>query len=114
VRAILPKAVITDNVVTYDCILEIQGPGPGELRPEMTANVTIVTLDRPEVLMAPVRAVKRGKQGFFAHVRRGEGYRKVAVAVGYRGAKMVEITSGLKPGDHLLLGDPPAKEGGSK
>ncbi len=108
VRAILPKAVITDNVVTYDCILEILEPAPGELRPEMTANVTIITMQRPKVLMVPPRGVKRVQGGFVSYVRREGGYRKAPVAIGYRAQDWVEITSGLKPGDKVLLGDPPA------
>ena len=45
VSAIYPKAVIQDNVVNYDVVVDIQTPYHGRLRPEMTASVTIF-LDR--------------------------------------------------------------------
>ena len=41
VSAIYPKAVIQDNVVNYDVVVDIQTPYHGRLRPEMTASVTI-------------------------------------------------------------------------
>ena len=43
VREIHPKAVIKDNVVNYEVILDIDKKNVSELRPEMTANVVVTT-----------------------------------------------------------------------
>jgi len=59
VGAIYPQAVIQENVVNYDVVIEIAGAYTGLLRPEMTAGVTILLEARKDVLAIPVKAVKR-------------------------------------------------------
>ena len=41
VRAVYPTAIIQDNVVYYDVVIEIEDSYAGRLRPEMTASVTL-------------------------------------------------------------------------
>jgi multidrug resistance efflux pump len=65
VREIHPKAVIKDNVVNYEVILDIEEKKVAKLRPEMTANVVITTGTRKKVLTLPKEAIKRkGKKTF--------------------------------------------------
>ena len=51
------QPVVTQNVVTYDVILRAANPG-GRLMPGMTANLTIVTERRDDVLRAPAGALR--------------------------------------------------------
>ena len=53
VREIHPKAVIKDNVVNYEVILDIEKKNVSKLRPEMTANVVVTTGTRKNVLIIP-------------------------------------------------------------
>ena len=105
VTAIYPMAVLQDNVVTYDCIISIDTPYAGLLRPQMTANVTITIQDRKDVLVLPVRAVKR-RAGKSVVYRTGDRVEEVLVATGWQDDSLVEITSGLSAGEEVLLSPP--------
>ena len=93
VTAIYPQAVIQDNVVTYDCIVGIETPYAGLLRPQMTANVMIEVENRENVLVLPVSAVKHraGKRVVF---RAEDPEKEVPVSTGWRDDSLVEITGG--------------------
>ena len=102
--AIYPQAVIEDNVVTYDCEITILTDYRGLLRPQMTANVTIVVENREHVLVLPVRAVKR-RAGQTVVLRPTEngGTKAVPVKTGWQDDSLVEILSGIAAGDEVLL-----------
>jgi HlyD family secretion protein len=51
------NAQVTQNVVTYPVILELENP-EGRLRPKMTANVNIDTATVPDVLRVPNAALR--------------------------------------------------------
>ena len=105
VTAIYPQAVIQDNVVTYDCIISIDTPYAGLLRPQMTANVTILDENRENVLVLPVGAVKR-RGGRNVVWRKGDRVEEVLVSTGWQDDARVEILSGLSEGDEILLSPP--------
>lgn len=111
--------VTVQNVVTYDVVLKVPNPQL-LLKPGMTANVTIITAQRSNVLRVPIQAIRfvphkaartraRGPQpaGEEAHrvwVRRGSGLRPVAVATGLSDGNFIEIASGkLRPGDAVVV-----------
>jgi HlyD family secretion protein len=103
VQAIYPKAVIMDNVVYYDVVLEIDEPLTGELRPEMTTNV-VLTLDaREHVLAVPQRAVSREQGKSVVYVSRNGQPVPQTIRVGWKDSQWVEIISGLKEGDKVLI-----------
>jgi multidrug efflux pump subunit AcrA (membrane-fusion protein) len=103
--AIYPQAVVQDNVVTYDCIISIDTPYDGLLRPQMTANVTIMAENRENVLVLPVGAVKR-RNGKSVVWRKGNRVEEVSVSTGWQDDARVEILSGLSEGDEILLSPP--------
>lgn len=49
--------VTVSNVVTYDVVVSVDNSSL-ELKPGMTATVTIITAERPEALRVPVRALR--------------------------------------------------------
>ncbi len=106
VAAIYPKAVIQENVVDYDVVVEITDPYEGLLRPEMTANVTIFPEERRQVLAVPAKAVKRehGKNIVYLLTKSGPEPRQVKV--GWRDGQWIEIASGLEEGQTVLLEQP--------
>ncbi|MFQ5445124.1 MAG: efflux RND transporter periplasmic adaptor subunit, partial [Nitrospinales bacterium] len=101
VREIYPKAVIKDNVVNYEVILEIEKKGLELLRPEMTANVVITTDTRKNVITIPKEALKRiGKKKFVVLKADGIVVSR-EVETGWREAGWQEIVSGVDEGDEV-------------
>ena len=101
VREIHPKAVIKDNVVNYEVILDIEKKNISKLRPEMTANVVITTGTRKNALTIPKSAVKReGKKTFTVMEINGKLIDR-SIELGWRDGKVIEVKSGLKEGERF-------------
>jgi HlyD family secretion protein len=99
VREIRPKAMIKDHVVNYETILEIEKSSVDLLRPEMTANVSIVTDKKDSALAIPKKAIKRKGDKKMVTVNRGGTLSEMEVSSGWRDGKFIEIVSGIKQGD---------------
>jgi len=106
VEAIYPKAVIQENVVNYDVVVKIQTPYAGLLRPDMTANVTILLEARTGVLALPVQAVKRERGKNLVYLSNGERVEIREVKVGWKDGQWIEIAGGLVEGQTVLLDAP--------
>jgi HlyD family secretion protein len=107
VREIHPKAVIKDNVVNYEVILDIEKKNISKLRPEMTANVVVTTGTRKNVLTIPKAAVKRqGKKTFTVMQVEGKLVDK-PIELGWRDDKVIEVISGLADGDQVGIPNKP-------
>jgi len=109
VAAIYPKAVIQENVVNYDTVVEITSPYSGLLRPEMTASVTILLEARSRVLAIPAKAVKRVRGKTVVYVATAGGGEPREVKVGWKDGPWLEVVSGLKEGETVLLEAPAAE-----
>ena len=82
------------------------------LKPEMTAEVTIILATLENCLHVPVQAVtKAGDQNVAYVVQRGEA-RMVPVTVGLSNTVRTQILSGLEVGDEVLLAPPLGGGGG--
>jgi HlyD family secretion protein len=57
VRQVRNAATTTQNVVTYDAVIDVDNPEL-KLKPGMTANVTFVWADRPDALRVPNAALR--------------------------------------------------------
>ena len=107
VREIHPKAVIKDNVVNYEVILDIEKNNISKLRPEMTANVVATTGTRKNVLTIPKAAVKReGKTTFTVMAVDGKLVDR-PIELGWRDDKVIEVVSGLADGDQVGIPNKP-------
>jgi len=101
VREIHPKAVIKDNVVNYEVILDIEKKNISKLRPEMTANVVITTGTRKNVITIPKSAIKRsGKKTFTVMEDNGKLIDR-SVVLGWRDGRIIEVVSGLNEGEQV-------------
>ena len=107
VREIHPKAVIKDNVVNYEVILDIEEKKVAKLRPEMTANVVITTGTRKKVLTLPKEAIKRKGKKTFIVMKSGDGLEDKSVELGWRDGGKIEVVSGLNDGDEVGVLDKP-------
>ncbi len=101
VREIHPKAVIKDNVVNYEVILEIDRKNFSLLRPEMTANVVVTTDTRPNVLAIPKEAVKKMGKKSFAIVKLNGNVIEEPITTGWRDGGFIEVTTGLDENDKV-------------
>jgi len=106
VTAIYPKAVIQDNVVNYDVVVDITTPYRNLLRPEMTANVTILLETRKDVLAVPAKAVHRVRGKNVAYVfTRGQPEER-GIKIAWKDDGWVEVAAGLQKGETVLLTAP--------
>ena len=111
VREIHPKAIIKDNVVNYEVILEINPENISYLRPEMTANVVVTTDTRKDVLAIPKEAVKKMGKKSFTIVKLNNNVIEEPIATGWRDGGFIEVVSGLKEKDQVGI---PIKAKGDK
>jgi RND family efflux transporter MFP subunit len=103
VTAIYPRAVLQENVVNYITLINIEN-SEGKLKPDMTANVTITLKKKKDVLAVPGAAVIRegGKKYVTLQAKDGKSTRR-EVKTGWKEGSYLEITSGLKEGDMVLI-----------
>ena len=106
VSAIYPKAVIQDNVVNYDVVVDIETPYHGLLRPEMTASVTIFLEKRADVLAVPTKAVRRERGRTVVYVLKDNRAEPREIKAGWRDGQWIEVASGLQEGETVLLETP--------
>jgi HlyD family secretion protein len=108
------------NVVTYDVVIEVENPDL-VLKPGMTARVTVTTDRREDALRVPLRALRfrpdeEGVHPVGARARRSResstlwvtngagGPRLVEVQTGIRDEEGIEIVSGVRVGDDIIIG----------
>jgi HlyD family secretion protein/macrolide-specific efflux system membrane fusion protein len=100
VRTIYPGAIIKNNVVFYDTVLDILTPYENYLRPEMTAQVTIIADKKENALLVPSASIKIDKEGKqYVMVKKGDKWEKRIVKVGWESRGKTEILDGLKEGE---------------
>ena len=126
VREVSPSGQPRDNIIYFEVVIAVLG-SPEELRPGMTADVDIIVLEKKDVLLLPIEAVKsereRGAEGRSARryyvmlAPKGEGRdsagngsaegTKTYVEVGEQNDMQIEILSGLSEGDQVFVEAPP-------
>jgi len=111
VYSIEPSATVIQGVIYYKAKIALD---PNEtngqdisaiIKPEMTANVLVMTEKKDNVLIIPSRAVvDRNGQGKIVRILEGETIREVQVTLGLSGDDgLVEIVSGdLDSGDQVI------------
>ncbi len=106
VTRIAPLGVEKDNVTTFEVRVSIDNPG-GELKANMTANAEILLDEHKNVLTVPEQAVKYDKDRKatieIPDAKQKAGRRTVAVETGLSDGTKIEVISGLKDGDPVIL-----------
>jgi HlyD family secretion protein len=106
VTRIAPLGVEKDNVTTFEVRVSIDNPG-GELKANMTANAEILLDEHKNVLTVPEQAVKYDKDRNatieIPDPKQSSGRRTVAVKTGLSDGTKIEIVSGLKENDPVIL-----------
>ncbi len=102
VTQVSPAGTITQGVVNYPVSIALSGP-PASVKTGMTATASVVTQQANNVIVVPNRAVHiQGRQKFVTVLFQGQPM-QVPVTTGLISDTETQITSGLKPGDQVVL-----------
>ena len=111
------EATTTNTVVTYAAV--ISAPNPDlKLKPGLTANVTVYTLEQPNVVSVPSKALRftptkemlqpgqkivdcNAKKKLW--VREGNTFKAYGVSVGISNGTRTQIVSGIKEGTEVIV-----------
>lgn len=106
VTFINPAETIIQDVVYYQVKIQLMDKKPmnltTEVKPGMTANVTLYTGSKEDVLFVPARAVKTNTGDKYVDVLINKTPEKRVVTTGMRGNDGIEILSGLNVGDQVI------------
>ncbi|UCH35313.1 MAG: hypothetical protein JSV65_02880 [Armatimonadota bacterium] len=92
----------------FGALVRLTESDPVHLRPGMTVDLEIILQDLRDVVTVPIRAVFDEKGRSFVYRRRGDGFEAVHVTTGTRGDLLIQVRSGVRPGDRVALVRPPA------
>jgi HlyD family secretion protein len=96
---------------TVDLKLRVDA-GVGDLRPDMTVSVEIITAQAASALKLPTDAVRRDANGgAYALVNRDGRAAKVKLVLGLRGIGTTQVLEGLAAGDRVITPTTSAEEG---
>jgi HlyD family secretion protein len=106
VTQISPIGVERDNVTTFEVEVSIDNPGR-ELKANMTANAEIVLEELTDSILLPESAIvfDAERRTFVDLVDPAvrDGRRRVPVTVGQGNGSRIQVLSGVKPGDRVVL-----------
>ena len=105
VQRISPRGQVENSITIFKVKIEIQGDGKNILKPMMTANVDIISNELKNVLYLPREALRVEKNKKYAAILVNNEPREVPVTTGVRNPIHVQILSGLKADQEVLIGD---------
>ncbi len=105
------QASTTSNVVTYEVVIDAPNPEL-KLKPGLTANITIYTLEKPKVITVPVRALRFTPEGYgdtipkkcVWTINEDGSVKPITVVTGSSDGINTEIISGVNEGDEIITG----------
>lgn len=104
IERVAQRGVNTSNVVTFEVRIEVTGKDKSMLKPEMTANVEIIIIEKEDALTLPVNAVSRIKGKHIVTVRNEDGSTEEReVEIGINNGERIEIISGLNEDDIVII-----------
>ena len=108
----------SESVVTYEVVISADNPEL-KLKPRLTANISIYTIDRPDVLSVPAKALRFVPEASLAGeetvikncdsetkvwTREGGTFTAHPVVTGISNGVMTEITEGIPEGTEIISG----------
>lgn len=101
-KVILVSSVVDPETRTVKVRTEVPNPD-GRLKPDMFANVEIITDLHRTAISIPQSAVLKDGEKSVVFVADGSGYKKRAVITGIQSNDRVEIVDGLSAGDKVVV-----------
>ncbi len=123
VTQVRQEATTTNNVVTYEVVIKANNESL-KLKPGLTANVTIYTLEKSNILVVANKAlrftpdsaligsedvvqrtagIKEDETHKILWVRQGKVFKAIPVQVGITNGTLTEIVSGISAGQKVIL-----------
>ena len=105
--AVFPATVTTvppaANVTSSYTVTVTFGQNDPRVKPGLSANLRIITQDKPSALLVPTSAIITDGTRSFVYLSRNGSAKKTPVTTGIESAAgMTEVTSGLSAGDSVL------------
>jgi HlyD family secretion protein len=104
VTSIAPSGTVTQGVVSYPMSISIDNRN--QILPAgLTASATVVIDEKTDVLVAPVRAVRRQGRDQVVDIPAPDGAKPAqrVVKTGVQNDQFVEITDGLQEGEQIVI-----------
>ena len=101
VTFINPAETVIQDVVYYQVKVQFDD-GKENVKPGMTANVTIKTLNKNNVLRLPLRAVKQKNGNKVVEILVDKKIQEKEVTTGLKGDDYIEIISGVVAGEEVI------------
>ncbi len=96
-----PGGFFSTSVKKYGTLIEILD-NPGNLKPGLTAEVTIEIVARKDVLQLPLPAVVQHGEQYYCVQRDPAGWQLQPVQIGLNNNQVVEILGGVAAGDEVI------------
>jgi HlyD family secretion protein len=103
VVSIDPAEKLIEDVVYYKVTINFLDLEKG-LKPGMTADITIKTAEKDNVLIVPKEAVENRDGRKLVQVRQKDGVENRQIEIGLEGENFFEVLSGLKEGEEVVVG----------
>jgi HlyD family secretion protein len=101
---IATKGVNVSNVVTFEVKLEVLGKEKYLLKPEMTANIKIITAEEDDVLLIPIDSVFHRQGQAYAEVINHDGnIVDRPIETGIDNGEKIRVISGLEDGEEIKV-----------
>ncbi len=96
---------LTQNILTYEVPVSLEGGEGVALKPGMTANLSVVVGRRENVLLVPALAVQQGDRGSVVQVQDSprSPAAETRVVLGLSDGMYVEVKQGLNEGDRVVV-----------
>ena len=101
VTAVSPTSTVSSNVVTYDVTISLDDP-PSTVKPGMTANVSVITASKSDVLELPSAAITTTGTNSTVTTLVNGTQSVHPVVVGLVGSSTTQILSGVSDGEVVV------------
>ena len=105
VTRIAPQGLIATSITIFKVKIEVKGAGKTLLKPMMSSNIDIVTQKVKDAVYVTRAGMRKDEEGKFVMLLKNDEPEKVRVETGIRNPIHIQVTSGLSPGDEVILGD---------
>jgi RND family efflux transporter MFP subunit len=103
VISIDPAEKLIEGVVYYEVKIDFQNP-PQDLKPGMTADITIKTAQKDNVLIIPETSIQESNDTAMVQVLNGENLEEREIEIGLEGNNgMIEVVAGLNEGEKVII-----------
>ncbi|MFH1423638.1 MAG: efflux RND transporter periplasmic adaptor subunit [Candidatus Nealsonbacteria bacterium] len=98
-----PAEKIIEGVIYYGITINFENP-PQEIKPGMSADITVKTAEKHDVLTIPGAAVEKKDNKTFVQIFKDEKPERIEIQIGLSGINdAVEVVSGLNEGDQVAI-----------